>query len=116
MSYELNVRYEKEATGSGNRYTFFCGLSDVAVHATGFVCAADEETALSIARQEAQRHFNRCKQCGTWVGDAVFNIDESKCVLCAPFTVTPNYCTECGSPIKTGSDKCTRCGFPVSTA
>jgi hypothetical protein len=109
MRYDFTARYEKEATPNGSRYTFFCGLSGVAVHTTDPICAADENAALNIAKEEAQPYFNRCKECGTWISDAAYNIDEAKCVVCAPFTVTPSYCPECGSPIKKESRYCVRC-------
>jgi hypothetical protein len=86
-------------------------LSGAAVHTTGFICANTEKDALNIAKKEARPYFNCCKECGLWISDAVYNIEESQCVNCAPFTVTPRYCPECGSPMKAGSDKCPRCGL-----
>ena len=116
MPIEFDASYAKEETPNGTRYTFFCGLSGVAVHTTGLICAGDPQTELTLAKEEAQPYFNRCKECGTWISDAAYNIDEAKCVICAPFTTPPNYCAECGSPIKSGSNKCTHCGFKTISA
>jgi hypothetical protein len=113
MSVEFNAKYEKEEMPNGIRYTFFCGLSGAAVHTTDPICAASEDASLFLAKEEAQPYFNRCKECGIWVSDAAYNVDEAKCVVCAPFKVTPGYCPECGSPMKQGSRSCDRCKTSV---
>jgi predicted nucleic acid-binding Zn ribbon protein len=110
----FTARYEKEDTPDGIRYTFFCGVSGAAVYTTDPICAADENAALEIAKREAKRHFNFCWECGVWIGDKAYNIDEMKCVNCAPFTVVPRYCPECGSPVRAGSEKCPRCESLIS--
>jgi hypothetical protein len=84
MPLEFDARYERRECANGFTYTFFCGASGNEVHTTGLICAVDGETALGIAKSEAQNYFNRCEQCGAWVSDAAFNIDEEKCLLCAP--------------------------------
>jgi hypothetical protein len=110
MPYEFDAKYKIEPTPQGCKFTFFCGVSGVAVYTTDPICAEGEQAALAIAKQESRVHFNRCEQCGKWIGDSVYNIDEAKCVLCAPFAAEPRYCPECGRPVKAGGDHCARCG------
>jgi hypothetical protein len=114
MPQDFTARYEKETTVNGNRYTFFCGVSGVAVHTTGFIFADVPQAARDIAWREARPYFNRCKECGKWIADAVYNIEESKCVVCAPFAVTPSYCPECGSPLEKDGGECLHCRFKVT--
>jgi hypothetical protein len=52
-----------------------------------------KKRALTLAKQEAWDYFNRCKQCGKWIGDTVCKIDEVKCMGCAPLTMEPYFCT-----------------------
>jgi len=87
MSNDFNVSFSRESTSSGGRYTFFCGATGVEVYSTGFIHANNAEMELSIAKREAREHFNRCSECGTWVGDEAYNIDEGKCVICAPVSI-----------------------------
>jgi hypothetical protein len=86
MPHGFNARYVKEETAIGIRYTFFSGLSGAAVYVTDPIVAANEKSALVIAAQEAQNYFNRCEECGLWISDTEYNIDEGKCVRCAPVT------------------------------
>ncbi len=71
-------------TAGGDRYTFFCGLSGKAVYTTAPIRERDPQRAAAAARGQARPHFNRCSQCGKWVCDTAYNIDEMKCVACAP--------------------------------
>jgi hypothetical protein len=87
VRFEFDAKFKKEEFTDGSIYVFFCSVSGAAVHTTGLICAGDKETELAIAKQEAQPYFNRCEECGKWIGDSVYNIDEAKCILCAPFTV-----------------------------
>jgi len=95
---------------NGGRYVFFCGVSGAVAYSTGYISADDEDTALAIAKREAREYFNRCARCGAWVCDAAYNIDEGECVLCAPFTAEPRYCSECGRPVQQGQGRCPNCG------
>lgn len=44
----------------------------------------EHEKAFARAKNEAQRHFNRCHGCRRWVCDACYNEDEGLCTECAP--------------------------------
>jgi hypothetical protein len=112
-AFEFDARYIKETTPNGDKYTFFCDLSGAVVHTTDPICAVGEEAALALAKRESRDYFNRCRQCGKWIGDTVYNIDEAKCVECAPFDMAPHYCTECGGPLKENAETCAGCGARV---
>ena len=111
MEVEFNPAYEVQNTPLGKRCTFFCELTGVRVCTTEPVYGKDPHRALQIAQGKAKTHFNRCPGCGRWVCDNAFNMDEGKCVECAPFTRQPIYCTQCGAMLKADSCCCLRCGY-----
>lgn len=86
---EFTARFKIEHAITGRRYVFFCDLSGMPVYATGPIREQDPQRAEIIARTQARPYFNRCSECGKWVGDADYNIDEMKCVACAPYVPDP---------------------------
>lgn len=67
----------------GYRFHFACSLCDKG-YTTGQIAADTVGEALDLARREARPHFNRCHQCGRWICDEHYNIDEMTCVECTP--------------------------------
>ena len=80
----------------GNKYAFFCELSHGKVCVSKPIKSDDPEEELNLAWKEVREHFNRCRKCGKWVFDAMFNPDVLNCVWCVPIEVYPDYCPECG--------------------
>jgi len=99
-----------EETANGRRYCFYCDVSKTAVFTTGPVRADSPETELLLAWGQARSYFNGCSECGRWIRDEAYNIDEMKCIECAPNKIIPRFCTDCGSPLESGTDRCPRCG------
>lgn len=102
-----------ENNPQGRRYCFYCELSGTPVYTTRPVRADTPEAELEIAWREAKLYFNGCSECGKWIRDEAYNIDEMKCIECAPYTSRPRYCIHCGSPVPTGNHYCVRCGEPI---
>lgn len=71
-------------THLGRRYCFYCEVSDTPVYTTGPIRADTQELELRLAWQEAKSYFNGCSECGKWIRDEAYNIDEMKCIECAP--------------------------------
>jgi hypothetical protein len=82
LSLTRNILRKKRPSETNTPFTAVCPAR--AVHTTDPICADCEEAALALAKRESRDYFNRCRQCGTWIGDSAYNIDEAKCVLCAP--------------------------------
>ncbi|MEA5059947.1 MAG: hypothetical protein EOM66_00190 [Clostridia bacterium] len=99
---------------SGNRYVFLCELSGAPVYTTDPVPEPDAAKAEAIARKQARPYFNRCAVCGRWVGDECYNIDEMKCVVCAPSTFSAYPCPACANLVSKEDRYCTHCGKKVS--
>ncbi len=105
------ARHEILRGEEGNRYRFFCGASGAAVCTTGPVRADSGGDELLLAwESEGKRHFNRCRKCGRWICDAMFNADTLKCVDCVPWEDTPNFCAHCGVRIPSPDVYCRKCG------
>ncbi len=100
-------------TPFGRRYCFYCEVSGTPVYTTGPIRADTPEEELRLAWKEARFHFNGCSECGKWIRDEAYNIDEMKCIECAPYKTKPRYCPHCGCPVPTGNDYCVRCGKPL---
>lgn len=97
----------------GRRYCFYCEVSGTPVYTTEPVRADTPEEELRLAWKKAKPYFNGCSECGKWIRDEAYNIDEMKCIECAPYKTKPRYCTHCGCPVPTGNDYCVRCGKPL---
>jgi len=65
------------------QFQYFCFLCDYC-YTTVWIASNSEDEALLLSEKEARRHFNGCHNCGRWVCDAHYNIDEMMCVECAP--------------------------------
>lgn len=102
-----------EITPKGRRYCFFCEVSGTPVYTTDLIRADTPEEELQLAWKEAKPNFNGCSECGKWIRDEAYNIDEMKCIECAPYKSKPRYCSHCGHPVPTGNNYCVRCGKPI---
>jgi len=97
---------------AGNRYRFFCEVSDAAVFTTEPLTAATPEQERNLAwEQEGKAHFNQCPRCGRFVCDTMYNADVCECVECAPWEEPPKFCRNCGGAIVEGSVFCPKCGI-----
>ena len=95
----------------GNRYRFYCDRSGALGCETSVIHAAKPDEELHIAWQtEGRRYFNRCKRCGSWVIDTMYNADVLECVDCTPWEEEPRYCSQCGTKIQGDEVKCKACG------
>lgn len=97
-------------TAWGRCYCFYCEVSDTPVYTTGPIRADTPEEELKLAWQEAKPYFNGCSECGKWIRDEAYNINEMKCIECAPYKRKPRFCPYCGCPVPGGNDFCVRCG------
>ena len=74
--------YKVIADGEGNCYRFYCGQSNLAIRTTRPIRADTPDEELRIAWEtEARPYFNKCRKCGKWVSDLMFNVDTSECVV-----------------------------------
>ena len=105
------ANYRVVPEGNGNRYEFFCDLSYALVCTSDPVKADNAEEELLRAWNECGNgNFNRCKKCGRWVIDAMYNPDVLSCVKCAPIEDHPDYCPVCGAKTSDPSNYCHICG------
>lgn len=85
--------YKVIADTGGNCYRFYCESSGMAVYMTEPIRADTPQEELELAwNKEARRCFNRCAACKRWVSDVMFNVDEMKCVDCAPWQEETEFC------------------------
>ena len=81
VNYKANYRITH---ANGNyQFQYFCFLCDYN-YTTGWIAAASEDEARILAEKAARKHFNGCHNCGRWVCDAHYNMEEMICVECAP--------------------------------
>lgn len=115
MSIEKTIAaYKIVADAGGNRYKFYCDLSGALVCTTKPYKADTPEAELQFAwEKEGRQHFNRCRNCGKWIIDAMYNVDVLECVECAPFEAEAKFCKSCGVKINDPSKVCPRCGNPL---
>ena len=108
------ARYKIIADSGGNRYSFYCAASDMLMCTTRRIRAETREKELANAWEtEGRRHFSQCTKCGRWVSNAMYNIDASRCVDCAPWEDEPKYCSQCGSELHRADVFCSRCGSRI---
>lgn len=114
MGANKTAAYKMISDLRGNRYKFYCELSNALVCITEPICAETPEEELQIAWEKVGRYyFNLCHKCERWVIDAVYNADIFECVECAPYETEPNYCKNCGVKIEKASGKCHACGHEL---
>lgn len=103
--------YKAVSDRGGHRFMFYCQISGAHVCTTKEIYPGETETALLRAWQaEGCRHFNQCHRCGSWVIDAVFNVEVLECVECAPYEAEPKFCKTCGTKIEHPVKECPNCG------
>lgn len=112
MPQRITAKYKTVADGGGYRFLFYCDVSDAHVCTTKEIYRGGsvEEALLAAWQAEGQGHFNRCRKCGRWVIDAVYNAEVLECVECAPYEGDPNFCKSCGQRIEAPSKICPACG------
>lgn len=107
--------YRITAEAGGNRYSFYCGISGARICTTGVVHAQTQVQELELAwTSEGKKYFNRCKRCGRWVCDSMYNPDVLGCVECYPVISFQKYCMRCGRRIREMEARCSRCGADVN--
>jgi hypothetical protein len=79
----FTARHTMAIVDGGYRFQFFCSLCDGG-YATGLIKADSVEAALQVAEKESRPFFNGCCQCGKWVCDYHYNMQEALCAACAP--------------------------------
>ena len=106
--------YRVVAENGGNRYKFYCDRSGALGCTTDVIRAAAPEQELYIAwESQGKQHFNRCKRCGSWVIDAMYNADVLECVDCTPWEEAPRYCSKCGTRAREDDVLCRTCGSRI---
>ena len=95
---------------NGNRYSFFCDLSGARVFLTEPIVGGTPEERLKRAWEIAKPEISRCKKCGRFVCDAMYNADTFMCVDCSPWENPPKFCRHCGSKVSISDTFCTSCG------
>ena len=88
-------------------FRFYCDISGELCCVTKPIQADTEEAALEIAwDKEGKWEFNLCPKCGKYVSSAMFNVNASRCLDCAPWeSEYPSFCHHCGVRLRE-SDAC----------
>ena len=108
------ANYRVLSVDNGRRYQFFCDLSGALVCTTQPVLMDTPEQELAQAWEgEGKSMFNRCRKCGKWVSDVMFNPEVLECVECAPFECEPQYCKSCGVKLRSSERFCPVCKKPL---
>ena len=108
------AKYKLLKTPKGNRYQFFCDLSDALVCTTEIITDnAPGEELMFAWNTYAKEHFNRCHKCGRWIIKEMYNPDVLNCVLCTPIEDYPKFCPKCGTKTRNPSFFCHMCGFKL---
>ena len=111
MPKKKTAAYKIITDSGGNRYKFYCDLTEALLCTTKSYHADTPERELELAwNTEGKAHFNLCHKCGKWVIEAMFNADALECVACAPWENTPEYCKFCGTKVSASDDVCPKCG------
>lgn len=108
MDKHLTARCRIIRSGKEQIYQFFCDLSGA------LVCAAKTKADCGDALErlwetEARARFNRCRKCGKWVCDTMYNPDTLQCVECSPWEDTPAFCSQCGKKVESEEVFCADC-------
>lgn len=106
-----NAAYKVTATGTGNKYSFYCELSGALVCTTHPYSEKQPERELERAWLEiGKANFDLCHKCGRWVCDVMYNADVLMCVDCAPWEELPDFCPYCGQKTDNRFSNCSNCG------
>ena len=108
---KMTANYRLLPTTIGNKYQFFCDVSNALICTTAPVKADTPDEELTLAWNiYAKAHFNQCHKCGRWVINEMYNPDVLNCVLCTPIEEYPDFCPECGAKTNNTAYFCHMCG------
>lgn len=112
MKEKNTANYKILQTPYGNKYQFFCDLSEALICTTPPIKGNTPEEELMIAwRNYGRNNFNKCHNCGKWVISVMYNPDVLKCVKCTPLEDYPEFCPNCGAKTLDPSYFCHMCGY-----
>jgi len=78
--------YKCTVDSGGRRYSFYCDISHAIVCSTEPIRRQTVEEELEYAwKTTGEKHFNKCKKCGRWVIDSLYNPEKLECVICSPW-------------------------------
>ena len=110
MQMQPTASYRISHDENGMLYHFFCDLSGALVCTVRHVSGSGrEEGLLSAWETEGKRHFSRCRKCGRWVSDTMYNPDTLRCVDCSPWEEQPAFCPQCGKRVVGDGMFCQSC-------
>lgn len=100
------ANYRIERSGGEVLYHFYCGLSGA------LVCTVKHAAGPQPAWESGgRRHFNRCRRCGRWVCDTMYNPDTLQCVDCSAWEEQPAFCPQCGARVTEDAQFCRSCAM-----
>ena len=106
------ANYKVIQTPPGNRYQFFCDLSNALICTTPPMNENNPDDELTKAwLNYGKNNFNVCHKCGKWIIDALYNPDTFNCVKCTPLEDYPEFCPQCGAETSDPSYFCHMCGY-----
>ncbi len=110
MIHRKTASYQIVSDQTGRRCRFFCDLSGALVYISDPAPAdAQEDELLWAWYGEARKHFNRCRSCGRWISDPMYNADTLECVACSPWEGPPVFCPNCGEKVSETEVFCPSC-------
>ena len=78
--------YKYSADSGGRRYSFYCDVSGAIVCSTEPIKLKTLDEELQMAwKMTGENCFNRCRKCGRWVIDSLYNPEKLECVVCSPW-------------------------------
>jgi len=82
----VTATYKYTADSGGRRYSFYCDISHAIVCSTEPIKMNSLDEELQMAwKTTGEKHFNKCKKCGKWVIDSLYNPEKLECVVCSPW-------------------------------
>ena len=85
---KITASYKYTSDSGGRRYSFYCDVSHAIVCSTEPIHKGAHEEELEYAWETTgKKHFNKCRKCGKWVIDAMYNPEKLECVICSPWEV-----------------------------
>ena len=107
MEKHLTARCSMIAKEQYVQFRFYCDLSGA------LICTIQRRHGSSVMdawESEGKRFFNRCRKCGRWVSDPMYNADTLQCVDCSPWEEQPAFCPQCGMKMEAEGTFCPGCG------